>query len=487
MMMIWTGRNQIVFTIILFFSLTVSSTSQLFNWEKEYGGDTTMMGFDIIETFDNNYVVVGYYGPSKKSYILKMNSIGDTLWMKVFNTPLNSEAIGVVETEDYGYLIVSNFFNYQLNIDNVLLTKTNMNGDTIWNRTYTADLECFARNVTKTNLNSFLITGFCIENDTAKSWLLSIDSLGNRIWEKTFKRGVNSRIDDAIQIIPNYYLFIGEYSETFFESTVSSLWVAKIDNFGNILIEKTYQRFPNQFPQKIINTSDGKFIAITNKANLPSEDDIWLIKLDEMCDTIWTKEFPTEHRTIGLSIKENTDGTLFSIGYQHPPNSYSARDVLLIKYSSNGEILWQQLYGTGFQESGNEIVLSNNKIVILANRYNSSTWNHNLWIFEVYDNTSSVSSVKSEFNFHLYNNYPNPFNPSTVIQFELNQFSNFKLIIFDALGKVVKTWEGEKPEGLYSFQWDGKDKNQLDIVSGVYFYQLIVSNSIQTKKLMLIR
>lgn len=477
----------LILTIILFIGFSISSESQQINWEKEFGGDTTMMGFDISKTFDNNYVVVGYYGPSKKSYILKMNSIGDTLWMKVINSPLNSEAIGVVETNDFGYLIVSNFSNYQLNIDNVLLTKTNMNGDTIWNKKYTAGLECFARSITKTNQNSFLITGFCFENDTAKSWLLSIDNLGNPIWEKTIRRGDNSRIDDAIQINTNYYLIIGEYSETFFDATVSSLWISKIDNSGDIVIERTYQRFPNQFPQKIIKTNDDKFLAIINKSNLPSEDDIWLMKLDEMCDTIWTKEYPTEHRTIGLSIKENNDGTLFSIGYQHPPNNYSASDVLLIKYSSNGEIIWQQLYGTGSQESGNEIVLSDNKIVILANQYNSSNWNHNLWIFEVYDYTSSVGSTETEFNFNLYNNYPNPFNPSTTIQFEINQLSTFKLIIFDALGKVVKTWEGEKPMGLYSFQWDGKDINNLDVVSGVYFYQLIVHNLVQTKKLMLIR
>ncbi len=461
--------------------------SQSINWEKQYGGETTIEGFDCLKTFDNNYVVVGYYGPDKNSFIMKMNAFGDTLWLKVFNLPINSEAIKVLETNDTGYLIVSNYSNYQLNIDNILVTKTNVNGDTIWNKTYTPGLKTFAQSVIKTSSNCFLINGFCVENDTMKSWLLELDSLGNRIWEKIIKRGSYSSIEDIIQIDPNYFLFIG-YSEAISDSIISSVWISRINNLGEIVIEKLYQRFDNQYPQKIIKTNDANYLAIINKSNEPSNDDIWLVKFDENCDTIWTKDYPTNQRTVGLSIKENIDGSIFSVGYRHPPNNYSASDVLVTKYSSSGDIIWEQFYGNGSQESGKDMeLLGSDKIFVLASRYNSSTWNHEVWVFELTDNTSSVVNEGTITDFYLYNNFPNPFNPSTKIQFELNKQSYFELIIFDVVGKIVKTWAGEKSAGLYTLVWDGRDDNNLEVASGIYFFQLKSANSIQTKKLVLVR
>jgi hypothetical protein len=73
-------------------------------------------------------------------------------------------------------------------------------------------------------------------------------------------------------------------------------------------------------------------------------------------------------------------------------------------------------------------------------------------------------------NYMLYQNYPNPFNPGTKIEFEVPEFSNVKLIIWNSLGQKVKEiYSGAVDPNRYSVYWDGKDENGLSVASGIYF------------------
>ncbi len=90
--------------------------------------------------------------------------------------------------------------------------------------------------------------------------------------------------------------------------------------------------------------------------------------------------------------------------------------------------------------------------------------------------------------FMLYQNYPNPFNPTTTIKYQIpsnvkGQMANVKIIVFDILGREIKTLVNEqKPAGIYELIFDGSK-----LSSGVYFYQLSAGSFIQTKKLMLLK
>jgi len=85
--------------------------------------------------------------------------------------------------------------------------------------------------------------------------------------------------------------------------------------------------------------------------------------------------------------------------------------------------------------------------------------------------------------FELYQNYPNPFNPATVIGFHLPITSFVTLKVYDILGKEITTLVNEhKLSGSYEINFDG-----TNISSGVYFYQLITSSGLITKKMVVAR
>jgi hypothetical protein len=93
-------------------------------------------------------------------------------------------------------------------------------------------------------------------------------------------------------------------------------------------------------------------------------------------------------------------------------------------------------------------------------------------------------------DFVLYQNYPNPFNPSTKIKFTIpsvwtQRTVSIQLKVYDVLGdEVVTLVDEEHSPGNYEVIFD---TNDLQLSSGIYFYQLKADNLIQTKKMMLLR
>ncbi len=112
------------------------------------------------------------------------------------------------------------------------------------------------------------------------------------------------------------------------------------------------------------------------------------------------------------------------------------------------------------------------------------------------DVKDETGSRENPTEFDLSQNYPNPFNQSTQIEFVLKQSGFTTLMIYDLLGRKVKTLvEEELSSGYKSVLWDGKNDSGENIGSGVYFYRLRVTSSLsdgmgnfsETRKLLLLK
>ena len=90
--------------------------------------------------------------------------------------------------------------------------------------------------------------------------------------------------------------------------------------------------------------------------------------------------------------------------------------------------------------------------------------------------------------FALHDNYPNPFNPSTQIRFDLPEVSNVNLTIYNMLGQKVKTYAMQTaPAGYHSLTWNATNDLGVPVSAGVYLYQLQTDGFIKTKKMVLLK
>ena len=89
---------------------------------------------------------------------------------------------------------------------------------------------------------------------------------------------------------------------------------------------------------------------------------------------------------------------------------------------------------------------------------------------------------------NLKANYPNPFNPSTNIEYFLNYPGLVELSIFDLQGRHVRTLnKAYQNRGSYRYLWDGTNKNNIPVSSGMYVYQLKIDESVHARRMVLIK
>jgi len=109
----------------------------------------------------------------------------------------------------------------------------------------------------------------------------------------------------------------------------------------------------------------------------------------------------------------------------------------------------------------------------------------------------NISDVPIIEYFTLINNYPNPFNSTTIISWQLARQNNaagqavgskVELKIFNLLGQKLRTLVSERQEaGYHSAMWDGRDEKNQAVSSGVYIFELIAGNQRETRKMLLLR
>jgi hypothetical protein len=105
---------------------------------------------------------------------------------------------------------------------------------------------------------------------------------------------------------------------------------------------------------------------------------------------------------------------------------------------------------------------------------------------------TSIDSKISQLadNYELFNNYPNPFNPSTVIKFTLPQSSYVKLIVYNSLGEEIKILVNDYlSEGIHEKVFDTSNlpAGRHGLSSGIYFYTLISGDYVATKKMIFLK
>ena len=107
-----------------------------------------------------------------------------------------------------------------------------------------------------------------------------------------------------------------------------------------------------------------------------------------------------------------------------------------------------------------------------------------------YPNSEFASNIKDPVpqDFSLYQNFPNPFNPSTTISYDLKRTLNVNLSIFDLSGKKIITLLNRKQvAGKKSFTWSGLNSQGEQMGSGVYIYSITADKISKSKKMLLIK
>jgi hypothetical protein len=206
-------------------------------WTRTFGGVNIDECYSIEETNDGGFIIAGHtlsFGTgSSDAFLIKTNSNGYPLWIKALGGTGFESAYSIQETYDGGYIVTGSTSSFGAGSADVYLIKTDSVGDTLWTKTFGGIDDEVGNYVRQTDDGGYIIAGNTISfgAGNADVYIIKTDAFGNLSWSKTF--GGNSedvgysieQTTDAGYIIAGTTYSFGAGSE--------DVYLIKTDSLGN--------------------------------------------------------------------------------------------------------------------------------------------------------------------------------------------------------------------------------------------------------------
>ena len=415
---------------------------------------------------------------------IKYNSGGVQQWLQRYNGPGNGSDYGSsIAVDDSGNVYVTGGSVVNGTGLDYATIKYNSSGVQQWLASYNGPV-----------------------NNTDRSTHIAIDGSGN-VYVTGYSFGIGTSVD---------------YATIKYNSSGVQQWVARYNGPGNWL----------DFVYSIAVDGQGNVYVSGDSYGNGTSVDYATIKYDSSGYSLWVLRYngPVNGDDNARSMAVDGQGNVYVSGYS--TGNGTGSDFATIKYSqtplpipsapllvspANGATLvelnplldWDNsLYAESYQIQVSmdslfasivygsvgipfsEFQIPNNGLNINTTYYwrvnatnatGTSPWSLIFHFTTGATNITLNSEIPKEFK--LYNSYPNPFNPSTKIKFDIPKSSYVKLIIYDVLGREITTLVDEKLNaGRYDVNWDGSS-----YPSGVYFYRLVTDEYVNVKRMVLLK
>jgi hypothetical protein len=479
--------KKILFIVQLLMPLSTYADSVIFN--KTFGGVMNDFANSIQQTADGGYIVSGQtdsYGNGSNlkpdMWIIKLDKTGNKEWDKTFGGREQDIAYSVQQTKDMGYIVAGSTSSFGKGYPSIWIIKLNTKGDSIWSRIYEGTIVSFAYSIRQTTDSGYIIAGFGKEN------IIKLDKNGNKEWGKQFSRVFYS----VEQTTDGGYIAAGDSIFKPLEwNYIPSVYVIKLDREGNKVWSNPLGNNFLGSAYSIQQTTDGGYVfsgdSIAVKSEFNHSHYSLAAKLDKDGKIKW-KYYGSEYSS-AQNIRQTAAGGYIAAG--NTLDDDNGMNFLIILLDQNGKEKWIKSYGniTLWEYASSIQQTSEGGYVVAGQTESSGAGKYDVWILKLDENGNSVPTgiynpaYNDPYGLSLSQNYPNPFDRSTTIIFNLQKAGFVTLTIYDISGKEIETlFSGYLPPGESKAEWIPED-----LPDGTYIYRLRLGQYIKTKSLVLLR
>jgi hypothetical protein len=263
----------------------------------------------------------------------------------------------------------------------IIIIKTDANGNIIWKRSYGGVNEEAARKIIKAADGNFLITGSTksFGQGLDDVYLIKIDSFGNIIWQKTYGGASFDGGMDILETDDNNILLLG-FTDNF-GARDRDFWLLKLDARGNIIWDKLYGGDNYEEPQAVIKSSDSNYIIAGHSASFGDVyHDAYAVKVNSDGEIIWQKTYgaPAIHDGAEAAVALPGGGAYIIIRTDHHHHSSShensdSENAWIIRIDNNGEIIHDKLMGGEKNDRFQHALLHKESLIVTGFTQSNST------------------------------------------------------------------------------------------------------------------
>lgn len=410
------------------------------------------------------------------SVFFKYSPNGNVIWSKNYFSNPDSVSKGLkVVLDNQGNPIIG-YLKYQQH-SSVNFTKYNPNGDSLWSTQIKDDTNGYQLNYLLADSYGNIYAALTTQSyynggdiPETKIILLKLNQNGDVVWYKSLQGDTPQKLifDNDSNILLETH---GNGRVLKYTQNGDSLWNYESNGLlTDIAIDKDNNILVSGYTGGI-----GSFDYLINKISPNGSE-------------IWSKTFNSNEnlRDFALSIAIDKENNIYVTGSSN--DMFSRGLCYTLKYNSTGELKWQLKFVAPHSifENPHSIFLDDSNDVIIGGDYIDSTNGANFFTMEIKQKLGTgvqQSNDNLPVQYFLSQNFPNPFNPNTKIEFSIPKSGFIKLEIYDVLGRKVKELlNQELSAGSYIVDFDA-----LELSSGIYYYRLITKEFIQIKKAVLLK
>ncbi len=479
-------------------------------------------GSMIATDSQENVIVTGWrYG----SYIIakKYDPDGNMLWEQHFSIP-NLQAVATwVLVDPFDNIIITGYPQTRSSnpVESGLLTiKYDSSGNLLWSDTYSGTWALAIRGISDADGNIYV---------AGRGWFGTYDFVtikyapdGTRLWVDTFDQNSGFHTPNSMDLDSQGNLIIngagnsGGFITVLYNSqgirqwviegtgnrtgwvrlsgdgffyltgsyyspqTGNDIWLLKYDLSGNLVWERNYDfGVTTESGTSLVLDSQGNII-VTGIQSVPSN---WItIKVDPEGNLLWSNvynEHPSWDEVPGfIAIGPQNEVYITGAGGPCPPAGCQYRSMVTLRYNSDGSNPWTATtYATS--QRGVGLVRGSDNSIYAAGDYMLTVVKYTQDVTSIDEN--EIGGIPQDYE--LSQNFPNPFNAQTIIQYLLPEQSTVSIDIFDILGHKITTLANDiMPAGEHQTIWDASGQS-----SGIYFYRITAGDKIETKRMTLLK
>ncbi len=465
--------KNILFTF-LFLGLIVMAQSQQITFLKTYNIGDDAYGRCVRQLSDGSYIVSGYVyhdNPGQSdALLLKADIYGDTTWTRQYggNGQYDDQEANSVQVFGNGFIFTgvdwetsSSFGLYNV--------KTDIFGIPAWEHTHRYSLDMNGADIALTTDGGFATAGFHgFYGYYSHIWLSRFNSSGDTLWTRNFNYFTSMAVHSlkACNTIHGSGFIIAGTIE---ENNQDDAYLIKTDNNGDTLWTACYGGTGDENAYCVEQTTDGGYILLGTQLSGTGYYDIYCVKTTATGTVQWEKNYGLSNKDErGRYIVQTSDNNYVIAGYQYTSSS-NKDDILLIKINNLGDTIWTRVIGTsaddrayclaetsegGFIITGNTVVGGNNVVLLIKTDSNGHYFTAG---------TTENENINTKVSI-----FPNPISIGSTLSVQISfPVHSTKVRIFDVFGRQVKSVLSSSDNILI---------NTNTLIKGVYWVEVIINN-----------
>jgi putative intracellular protease/amidase len=347
-------------------------------WAKTLGGLQADGGHGLCQTDDGGYLLTGYTFSQGSGdadiLVIKTDSDGNIIWSKAYGGAGTEYGYGCIAVAN-GYLVVGYTTSFGTGSKDVYLIKIDPEGEMVWAKTFGGSHWDVGTSACETGDGHYVVCGFTHSFGSGDEdiYVIKTDADGNEVWSRTYG-GSRSDMGNSIFSLNDGGLLVGATTTSYGDKT-GNAYLMKLDAEGRQILAHHYgnsgpRGYGYDWCKAMHPTENGGAVLV---GYTDSQDilDVYVVRVDADGEESWSSRFGKKpFYDYGNSVYPAGDGGFIVCGTTKSIPGDDAvydNDISVTKLDNQGNVIWEKTFGRSGTDWGNAVVVTERgEIVVLG-------------------------------------------------------------------------------------------------------------------------